>query len=212
MRAIVLGASGDIGKNIAAMLKKKGYDLTATCHSSKEKSMISLDMNNKKSIDAFSEKVLSGEKIDFFISTIAERPRLNKLQNTDISEFESSVNISLNHLYLLKKLLSHFNKDALILFLLSEMVINDKLKYASPYMIGKYTMLGIFKALSSELKDIRVNAISPGMIDTKFLENIPKIAKESYDNKYGLLEMNNLIEKISEIIENKKINGQNLTF
>ena len=53
-------------------------------------------------------------------------------------------------------------------------------KFLSSYVVSKYALLGLVKSLSSDYSDkgIQVNAVSPEMIDTKFLDNIPDFVKQ----------------------------------
>ena len=46
------------------------------------------------------------------------------------------------------------------------------------YTTVKYAMLGYMKAIAAEYrgKGINVNGISPSMVDTKFIDNIPSVA------------------------------------
>ena len=63
--------------------------------------------------------------------------------------------------------------------MLTSCTTNIPPKYLASYVTSKYALLGLVKALSNEYADkgIRINGISPSMIETKFLENIPLIYK-----------------------------------
>ena len=65
-------------------------------------------------------------------------------------------------------------KKGKVLIMLSSFVLGAPPKALSHYTSIKYAMLGLVKSLASEYadKNIQINAISPSMIDTKFLSNI----------------------------------------
>ena len=63
-----------------------------------------------------------------------------------------------------------------VVFMLSSVTIGIPPKYMGQYTAVKYAMLGYMRALTSEFsgKPICFNAISPSMIDTQFLSNVPQ--------------------------------------
>lgn len=64
-----------------------------------------------------------------------------------------------------------------IIFMLSSCTENTPPKFTSPYVAVKYAMLGLMKALSAEYAErgITVNAVSPSMMETKFLDKVPEL-------------------------------------
>lgn len=67
-----------------------------------------------------------------------------------------------------------------IIFMLSSCTINNPVKYQSAYVTVKYALLGLMKSLSAEYADkgITVNGVSPDMMETKFLSNLPSLIVE----------------------------------
>lgn len=65
----------------------------------------------------------------------------------------------------------HYGK---IVALLTAYTLGTPPKYMSDYIIAKYALLGFVKAAASEYsgKGITINAVSPNMIETKFVSNI----------------------------------------
>lgn len=61
-----------------------------------------------------------------------------------------------------------------IVIILSSCTINIPPKFLSAYVMAKYALMGFGKALAIEYapKNIRVNMISPSMMETKFLQNL----------------------------------------
>jgi 3-oxoacyl-[acyl-carrier protein] reductase len=71
-------------------------------------------------------------------------------------------------------------KSGNILNILTENVVGKPQSGVSDYVCAKYALLGLTKTLAVEYagKNIRVNAISPGMVETKMLKNLPPKAIE----------------------------------
>ena len=75
-------------------------------------------------------------------------------------------------------------KSGRAVFVLSS-VVAQPVKYLAGYSAVKYALLGLAKALAAEYAEklVTVNAISPSMIETKFLENLPELAvRQSAEN------------------------------
>lgn len=67
-------------------------------------------------------------------------------------------------------------KQGKIIIGLSSYTINVPPKYLSGYVMAKYALMGLGKALAVEYapKNIQVNMVSPSMMETKFLQRIPE--------------------------------------
>ena len=65
-------------------------------------------------------------------------------------------------------------KQGKIVIGLSSCTINMPPKYLSGYVMAKYALMGLGKALAAEYapKNIQVNMVSPSMMETKFLQNM----------------------------------------
>ena len=61
-----------------------------------------------------------------------------------------------------------------IILVLSSVTLNVPPKFWSSYVMAKYALMGLGKSLAAEYapKNIRVNMISPSMMQTKFIQNI----------------------------------------
>ena len=69
------------------------------------------------------------------------------------------------------------NKYGRIVFLLSSCTDGIAPKYLSDYVTAKYALLGLMRTLSSEYagKGIAINAVSPGMMETKLLNETSEL-------------------------------------
>lgn len=63
-----------------------------------------------------------------------------------------------------------------IVFMLSSVTLGSPPKYMTPYIVGKFALMGYFRSLVAEYADkpICINAVSPSMVETQFLSNIPE--------------------------------------
>lgn len=75
-----------------------------------------------------------------------------------------------------------------IVLMLTSYTLNVPPKFQASYVTTKYALLGLMKALSIEYaeKGITVNGISPDMIKTKFLSEIPEMIVEQTANSSPL--------------------------
>lgn len=89
-----------------------------------------------------------------------------------------------------------------IVFMLSAYLLGVPPKYQSPYITVKYGLLGLMRNLSAEYasKGITVNAVSPDMIETKFLSDLPELIIEQ-SAKNNPLGRNIRVEEVVPAIE-----------
>ncbi|MFT6604300.1 MAG: 3-oxoacyl-[acyl-carrier protein] reductase, partial [Bacteriovoracaceae bacterium] len=105
-------------------------------------------------------------------------------------------------------------KSGKIILMLSEVVLGDSPAALTHYTSAKYALLGLLNSLSSEYKskNIQVNALSPGMIDTQFISKLPhkhaEIAAEASKIK-RLLNPADITPRILELLKEDK-SGLNL--
>ena len=62
-----------------------------------------------------------------------------------------------------------------VVIMLTAYTIGTPPKFQSTYVTAKYALLGLMKSLAAEYRPygVCINGISPGMIDTKFIEELP---------------------------------------
>lgn len=89
-----------------------------------------------------------------------------------------------------------------IVFMLTSSTLGIPAKYQASYVTAKYALLGLMKALSAEYSDrgITSNGISPDMMETKFLAEVPEmiIEKNASNSPIG---RNIRIEEIIPVVE-----------
>ncbi len=137
-----------------------------------------------------------------------------------LEKFEEELQIELKSLIIITQaFIPHMkiNKFGRILIMLSECVGDNSSQFISYYLIAKFALLGLIKALDSEYAKwgINVNGLSPSMIENKFWENIPQIyvehIKESlYHGK--TVEIQQVVKKVEDILfaEKNQLHGRNV--
>lgn len=120
-------------------------------------------------------------------------------------------------------LLQAFMKDMIknrygrIVFMLTGCTQNLPAKYQAGYVTVKYALLGLMKSLSVEYMDkgITVNGISPDMMETKFLSELPELIIEQ-NRRNSPLGRNINVEEVVPVIKlllsdsGEAITGQNV--
>jgi 3-oxoacyl-[acyl-carrier protein] reductase len=215
---LIIGADGKLGSEIVEHFLLKNEKVIGTYHSNKPEKLdekvrlFQLSLEDRKSIDKFLDEIKE-IKIDLVINAAASKLVFNKFENIPIESFEEDLLINVvNYVYLLQKLVLNLNNGANIIMILTEMTFDMPPSYFSSYVTSKYALLGLMKSLANELKNrnIRVNAVSPGMMDTKFISKLPDLVKKKYllDSK-KFTEPKEVICAIEKIMESK-VNGQNM--
>ncbi|MDR3244150.1 MAG: SDR family oxidoreductase [Elusimicrobiota bacterium] len=144
----------------------------------------------------------------------------SKFVKTDWSVFQDMWNIGFRSLTLIaQSFIPRMIKEGggKIVVMLSKALNNAAPKYCAHYTSVKYAMWGLVKSLSVEYadKNINVNAISPGWVDTKYNSNQHTIVVErnlanSPLKKY--MQSSDIIPTIEFLLSEKanSINGQNI--
>ena len=185
----ITGASSDIGIELIKNISEDCI-IIAHYHSSNKQLIenskliknklvtIHADLSIEKDIHEMLNQITSEYGIPDKIIHLAA-PRLLSIRFKDVTwnDFEKDINISLKSIVLiLNRFLPHLAKEKYgkVVIMLSSNVLGVPPKALAHYTTVKYAMLGLVKSLASEYaeKNITVNAISPSMIETKFLSNI----------------------------------------
>lgn len=109
-------------------------------------------------------------------------PKAQNLQfhKSDWTSYQNHMDVAVRSIViLLKKFIPHMvdNEFGRIVFMLTSYVLDGlPPKYQSPYITSKYALLGLMKSLAVEYAQygIAVNGVSPDMMETRFVSDIPK--------------------------------------
>ena len=188
---LIIGASSDIGIELIKSIDEECLILAHYNSNDKALKELSISITNK--IELIQANLENEDELISMIDDIEQNygiptkiihlsaPKFENIRFKDISwnGFQNDINISLKSIVLiLNRFLPKMAKQKYgkVVFILSSVVLNIPPSTLSQYTTIKYALLGLMKALASEYgnKNIQINAISPSMIETKFLDNINK--------------------------------------
>lgn len=141
----------------------------------------------------FSESGAAGSLIDHItehgivpchvVHLPAPKMHQSRFHKEDWSDWEDGWEISIHSIVtILQAFLPSMAKarHGRIVFMLTSCTSGSPPKYLSGYVTVKYALLGLMKSLAVEYADkgITVNGISPDMMETKFLSELPHLVAE----------------------------------
>ena len=229
---LIIGASSDIGIDLIKNIDEEALILAHYNSSDKKLSelsnkidnelvMIKADLSKEDETISMIESIENKYGVPNKIIHLAA-PKFENIRFKDIKldDFQNDIEISLKSLIvILNKFLPKLAKEkqGKVVCMLSSVVLNVPPKALAQYVTVKYALLGLVKSLASEYadKNIQINAISPSMCETKFLDDINEkfIELSAYNNP---LKRNAIVSDITPIIkmlissESDYINGINI--
>lgn len=125
----------------------------------------------------------SGIELDSIVFFAAPRLRINRFHKLKWADFEHHLGVQSRAAFeLLKSQLPGMakRKSGKVVFVLSSVLDGKPPLCMSDYVFGKYAMLGLMKAAAAEYagKRLCINAVSPSMMETRFLEDLPSTLVE----------------------------------
>lgn len=196
--ALITGASSDLGMayiakygmeytRIIAQYRNKNEQLDALLETYGDKIVpIQADFSKKEEVASFVEKIKCIEDIPTHMIHLASlQTKSVRFHKSDVDMYQAMMQVSVYSIIeILKVLIVPMSKQKYgrILFLLSAYTTIPDPKYATPYVVSKYALLGLMKSIAAEYaaKGITVNGISPQMIETKFIQDIPELIIEQH--------------------------------
>ena len=202
---LMTGASSDVG---IKLLKEIKNDYTKiVCHYfNNDAKLVELNkqignklillkgnFNDNKGIDDFVEEL---KKLNLNITHVVHLPAKKsnpmKFHKTDDNDFIEGYNIAVVSIVkILKYVIPVMDKNGYgkIVFMLTSFTTNSVPKFQAAYITIKYALLGLMGDLAREYipKGIRVNAVSPQMMETKFLSDMPDfvVKQNASENPFG---------------------------
>ena len=196
---LITGASSDIG--LALMHRLAACPdppaILAHCHSGVDRLPATVqplvcDLSSADSVKALAEKILNEHGCPIQIVHLpALKLRYERFTKFDWQHFEIDLRIQVQSaVILLQRFLPLMAKmpakeqSFRVVFVSSSVTRGVPPKFMSMYTIVKQAQLGLMRSLAAEYGEtaISVNAVSPGMVETRFLENIPGMVKEMSAN------------------------------
>ena len=153
-------------------LKKIAQDIPARMH------LLQADFRDLESTENFADRL----RVDGFVPTHILHVPAVPIENqrfTEISWSDAENQMTVQCRALIVVLQTFIKRMAKarrgkIVIGLSSCTVNVPPKYLSSYVMAKYALMGLGKALATEYasKNIQVNMVSPSMMETKFLQKM----------------------------------------
>lgn len=205
-RIIITGANGGIGFAISEMLLKNNAKLVLIYNKNKDNidRLISqhpdkiqdidihkVDLTNDKGLEDVFSNITSTKSIDIFIHSPTYPTSNKSLMNMEWSEFQKNIELQSKAFFQITKfLIPHMKKQKMgkIISILTSYVVNNPPSGLSDYVVAKYSLLGLSKCMAVELGKfgIRVNSISPSIVNTSLIDKLPSKFKEIISSQIPL--------------------------
>lgn len=179
------------------------------------------DFMDTESIEAMISKIKESGALPNHIVHLPAPKAYNKQFHKDKWEnYEAGWEVSVHSIVLLLQAFIPYmakNRYGRIVFMLTSCTQNYPAKYQSGYVTVKYALLGLMKSLAVEYADkgITVNGVSPDMMETKFLSDIPEMIVEQ-NRENSPLGRNILVEEVTPLMKHMlsdagvSMTGQNI--
>ena len=214
MVALITGASSDIGKSIAIMLNKNGYDLVLLYHN-KEIDYLN-ELNNVKTFkcDISNEEEVKNiinavDKIDVLIN-IAATYRDNEIKDKTKEEFMRVLEVNLVGTFLVTKYAVNKMDNGTVINLSSLDSTRTFNSLSVDYIASKAGVNTLTKTFSLEYPNIRfITLLLPWIKTSSVLEMNPEYLKEEMSkyNQDRLMEVEEVSNKVLEVIKSDTPSG-----
>lgn len=192
--ALVIGGNGGIGSSSVVKLLDDGFNVVASYNNNKHRlekiiqnpqyqerlKLINLDAASDEDMKSkINELIGLYGSLDIVVFSISEEYRNIRIFNLQWESLSNQLTNQLKSLHNLYSSLSgqiKSNVKTKFIVLLSEVCFGSPPKGFSHYVTAKYALLGFAKSLAMELSayNSTVNMISPGMVETDLLSNMPR--------------------------------------
>ena len=239
IKIIIFGASGSIGSYLAEEYISQNNELLLFVKNFKSKkkmldkfkfhgsSKIIVDQLNIKNFSSISKKLNKHKSFikntNIIINATGSLGEIKNILKVNLKKFKNTMDINFFFNLLLLQNLSKFikNNKNLLLILFSGGGVTNYRKNFSSYSISKLALVKFVEIVSNELnnKNIRINAIAPGIIKSKMIDitmNNRKLVskKEIIKIKKEINYSNDALKKLFKVInflssnKGKKITGK----
>jgi 3-oxoacyl-[acyl-carrier protein] reductase len=231
---LVTGASSDIGDGLISGIGRK-FDVLL-CHYGRSAERIEslsglfgdkiiplqADFRSPEDVEKMAAKILaSGFPPTHFVHLPALENSNQQFAKTCWDEYDAQLTVQLRASHALSKAFLPVMAKARfgrVVFMLTENVVRNPVgKFAVPYTVAKFALLGLLKCLSAEYssKGITINGISPSMIETNFVARLPELSRQLNAQNSPLkrnLAVADVLPTLEFLLsdEASMINGQNI--
>ncbi|MGB9614578.1 MAG: 3-oxoacyl-ACP reductase FabG [Fervidobacterium sp.] len=187
---IVTGASGGIGKAIKKELEEEGCTVIGFNYvPANEGIEYILDITDRKAVEeAVKDVVTKYGRIDILINN-AGITRDNLLYRMSYEDWDAVINTNLTGAFnMIKTCIREIVKNEGVIINVSSIVGLEGNIGQANYSASKAGLIGLTKSLAKEFgrKNVRVNAIAPGFIETPMTEKLPDEVKKAAIEKISM--------------------------
>ncbi len=171
-RAAVIGAGGGIGAACMLAFAAAGWEAIGA-DISPTKDVVALDVTDAEAVDAFARNIDAVDAMVYAAGTVATMP----IAQTDFAIWRRIMAVNLDgaaHAAASFARSMAYQGGAMV-FLSSAAGIRGE-SNASAYSASKAGLIGMVESVAAELvaKNIRVNAVAPGNVDTPMLRDVAR--------------------------------------
>ncbi len=201
--AIITGAGGGIGSTIAQTFAREGCNVILVDRIKSSLDRVSKELekynceflaltanacDNKEVDNVIDATVKKFSKIDILVNTAGIQGPIGPFVNNDINKWVETINVNLNGTMLfIKAVLPTMLKQGCgkIINFSGGGAFNPRPNF-SAYATSKAAVVRLTETLAAELKEynIQVNAISPGAVNTKMLEQVLEVGPKAAGAKF----------------------------
>ena len=196
---LITGASRGIGRSTALLLASHGANIAINYRASAQEAenvvveiqksggnavAVKADVANSDEVEKMVQIVLEKfGRIDALVNNASAPIDYKKFVDLGWDDFQKHFETQIHGAYnTIKAVLPQMlaKKSGNIVNIASEVTLGSPGSDMSGYITAKYGLLGLTRALALELADsnIRINVVSPGLVDTDLVRGLPRIAKE----------------------------------
>ncbi len=222
--ALVVGATGDIGKVVAEKLSLNGYNLLLCGHVGKfsldnictEHREMRFDISSPKEVEeTFDHIKASASQVDLVVNCAGIAEKEGMLIDRADEEIERVISVNLNGTIFVNKHAPSVLKKGGCIINISSFLGVQGCSCEAVYAASKGGIITLTKSLAKEYAPmgIRVNCISPGYINTKMNAEFSEEEKAWLVKKTPLSRMGepvDVAEAVLFLAENSYITGENL--
>lgn len=193
-RVLVTGASGEVGGAICRALAASGCKVVmwgrnierlqqlSQALGKNAESFNAVDLLDDQKIEAGLTQLIEGGSIDGFVHAAAAPLNLAGIDSPLNHQFMRNhlqVDV-LAFLQIAQKLVVNMQSEGFVIAVLTQAILDAPPPKMSPYIAAKMGAWGLIRAMAVELgpKGIRCNAVSPNMIETPYVKDMPLRVKQ----------------------------------
>lgn len=197
-RILITGANGGIGYAISDLLLKNNAKVVLFYHKNREKidciindhpdkvqkiEIHQVDLMNEKEVEYILSSIVNIGPIDIFIHLPTYPTQHKDIMKMDWLDFQRHIELQSKAFFQITKFVVPFMKKqkmGKIISILTSYVVDKPPSGVSDYVVSKYSLLGLSKCMATELGKfgIRVNSISPSIVNTSLIDKLPAKFKE----------------------------------